>query len=116
MFKFNRGDTVKVISSWSTFKGRTGIVKNVYSNGCTVTFKEAPIFNDIEENDLGFANSELEFVHTAEDIEDFKNLIPMHIRMSAEEFAWFKAKIDAEDTESLPNLKALVKHPPKGAI
>lgn len=49
-----------------------------------------------------------------EDAEDFKNLVPMHIRMNTEEWSWFKAKIDAEDAANLPNLKALANHPPSG--
>ncbi len=48
-----------------------------------------------------------------EDIEDFKNLVPMHIRMNTEEWEWFKNMVDADEKTNLPNLKALVNHPPK---
>lgn len=53
---------------------------------------------------------------TKEDIQDFKDLIPMRIVMNAEEFEWFKAKIEADEESHIPNLRALAKHPPKGAI
>jgi len=53
---------------------------------------------------------------THEDIQDFKDLIPMRIVMNAEEFEWFKAKIEADEEAHIPNLRALAKHPPKGAI
>ncbi len=49
-----------------------------------------------------------------EEAEDFKNLVPMHIRMSTEEFNWFMAKVAAEDEANIPNLKAIEKHRPHG--
>jgi hypothetical protein len=48
-----------------------------------------------------------------EDVADFKDLVPMHIRMNTEEWNWFQARLEEEYTEQLPNLRALVKHPPK---
>lgn len=117
-FQFNRGDTVKVrTTSWSGIKGKLGVVKAVHKDHCVVTFEnliglEGKTYSD----DLSFANSELEYVHSQEDIEDFRNLIPIHIRMSAEEFAWLKAKIDADEEVDLPNLKALSAHPPHGVF
>lgn len=50
---------------------------------------------------------------TDEDVEDFKNLVPINIRINTEEWNWFKARLAEEYTENLPNLRALAKHPPK---
>ena len=49
-----------------------------------------------------------------ENVEDFKNLVPLHIRMNTEEFEWFMSKVAAEDKANIPNLKALEKHRPHG--
>lgn len=70
----------------------------------------------LEKHDDDKVNQFFGWLEDMETAADFKNLIPMHIRMSAEEFAWFKAKIDAEDEENIPNLKALSDQPPHGAI
>jgi hypothetical protein len=65
-----------------------------------------------EFKEVAFSNW-LKIEERKEDIKDFKNLVPMHIRMNTEEWNWFSKKLEEEKTEFLPNLRALVKHPPK---
>lgn len=118
MSKFNNGETVRVISQTSSFHGRIGVIEETKGNISPASYRlRIPGCYNL----LSFGAKELELVSTVEekkeDIEDFKNLIPMRIVMKPEEFDWLKKKIEeAEESENLPNLRALANHPPKGAI
>lgn len=113
MFQFNEGDTVEVKSDTSALKGKRGKVVRVVEPG-----KAYSVEIPGHAWPMAFVQSEL--LHrfseeeTKENAEDFKNLIPMHIRMNEEEWNWFTSKLAEDEDSHLPNLKALAKHPPAG--
>lgn len=97
-------------------------IPNQASTRFTEHAKYAAFLASLNRSELAFYleknedTKENQFFDWLEDIEmanDFKNLVPMNIRMNTEEWNWFKARLEEEYTETLPNLRALVKCPPK---